>query len=144
MSASDQNRRRTLEENRLLAFYTKDNKYVGLKTAQNNYKIFRLEDGQQMCTIDSADTEICFSLSSGGFITAIGLIDIRTRQCHPWSIESCLHFSRNDIHLFASDVPHEEMSKDLKILGLPMPAFFPKFYYRFAFSSTQAEKQKMS
>lgn len=85
-----------------------------------------------MCTLNFEDTDILFSKSQGGFLQAIGLIDIRARKCFPWSIKACLHFSRSDIHIFREDVvdKKEEEEEEPVILGLPLPAFFPKFYYR--------------
>ena len=63
-------------EKPLEVFYSPDSQYVGMKTVDRIYKIFRVEDGQLLCSLKCQDTELIFSRSEGGFKTAVGLIDI--------------------------------------------------------------------
>jgi hypothetical protein len=45
---------------------------------------------------------------------AVGMIDIVTRKCSPWSIKGLIHFARNDMHLFVCDMQKHIVSSDME------------------------------
>jgi hypothetical protein len=62
---------------------------------------------------------------------AVGFIDTLSRKFYPWSMESLVHLSTDQISLYHWDVPNarDKFKPDNStwyILGLPMPSLFPK------------------
>ena len=41
-------------------------------------------------------------------MSAVGIIDIQTRTCMPWSIKALIQYSRHDLHLFEKDLQVDE------------------------------------
>jgi len=133
MPIENRNKTNEWETNELMAFFTIDNEYCGVKTRDQDYQLFRCQDGRLVCNLKHDYFEFAFSLGTGGFIVAVGLIDIVSRKCSPWSIKSLIHFARHDMHLFVCDMDHEEhnIDNEIQILGSPMPALFPMLLMRF-------------
>lgn len=85
---------------RKFVFFTPDLKYVGIKTNAGYYSLFRIKNCKLICNLKFDYCDFALTLGHGGFMTALGIIDVRTRTCLPWSLEALLHFSRDDIHIF--------------------------------------------
>ena len=97
-----------------MAFFTIDNEYCGVKTKDQDYQLFRCRDGRLVCNLTNDYFEFAFSMGTGGFIVAVGMIDIVTRKCSPWSIKGLIHFARNDMHLFVCDMQNHIVSSDME------------------------------
>ena len=104
MPIENRNKTNVWGTSELVAFFTSDNKYCGVKTKNHDYHLFRCSDGRLLCQLDHKYFEFAFSMGAGGFMVAIGLIDIMSRKACPWSIEALIHFSRDDLHLFKTDM----------------------------------------
>ena len=141
MPIEHRNKTNEWETNELMAFFTIDNKYCGIKTKDQDYQLFRCEDGRLVCNLRHNYFEFAFSLGAGGFIVAVGLIDLVSRKCTPWSIKGLIHFARHDMHLLRID-KEDELDSEIQILGSPMPALFPMLLRRFQKNSDESSRKE--
>jgi len=73
----------------LFSFFTSDNNFLGIKTTPNDYKLFKL-NGKLLCTLHSNYCDLALTMGGGGLITAVGIIDKKSRTCAPWSIKALI------------------------------------------------------
>lgn len=131
---------------RLFAFFTVDSKFVGIKTNGGNFNLYRVENGKLMCSLNFEYIDFAMTLGRGGFMQAMGIIDVKSRNCSPWTLEALVHFSRDDLHLFSSYVLEDrkkwQMDRNM-VLGGPMPALFPAMFSKFMDNSTWETRKQM-
>ena len=132
MPTSNRSKKNMMGTSNLMAFFTVDNKFCGVKTKTLDYQLFRCSDGHLVCTLDHRYLEFAFSLGAGGVLVVVGIIDLMTRKCAPWSIIALMAFTRDDLTLAHGDLCGSEDKIDsIMILGSPMPALFPMLLRRF-------------
>jgi len=115
--------------NKLCRGFTKDSKYIYCES-NTHYQMFRTEDRSTLCTLPKEQVQIVESWA--GTKTLEGFIDLRSRKFYPWSIETMVHLSQNNVqaNLVPSDLVTHKAHADNLILGLPMPALYPSLLRR--------------
>ena len=127
----------------IIVFFTRDNKYCGMKKQNLDYDLFRTYDGHFVGILDHRHIELAFSFGMGGFLVVVGIIDILTGKCAPWCIKALLNFSEGGLMLNKNDIEkgkNEEEHDEPMILGLPMPALFPLLLHRFRKSDLESQR----
>ena len=91
-------------------FFSTDSQFIGVKTKNNNYRIFKSKNGHLLCKIPIDYQDLSLSYGAGGFCVALAILDLASRKCMRFSAEACLHMCHGSIHLFEDDL--QDTSKD--------------------------------
>ena len=79
---------RSVFKGQKFVFFTSDFKYVGIKTNADAgyYSLYRINNSKLICNLRYDYCDFALTLGHGGFMVALGIIDVRTRTCLPWSL----------------------------------------------------------
>ena len=44
------------------------------------------------------------TMGAGGFLVAVGILDLMSRKCMRWSIKACMHMTHDFLHIRETDI----------------------------------------